>query len=144
MYKHILIATDGSELAGKAVRTGVLLAKQLGAHVTVVTVSEPWTGLAMGEPAFAFPIEEFEKEAAEYAERILAEAAAAAREQEVTCATINARGFAAETIIDTAKARGCDLIVMSSHGRRGIARALLGSQAMRVVTLSEVPVLICR
>jgi nucleotide-binding universal stress UspA family protein len=144
MFKHILIATDGSELAGKAVTAGISLAKQLGAQVTVVTVSEPWTGLAMGEPAFAFPIEEFEKEAADYAGRILAEAGAAARKQDVKCATINAKGFAAETIIDTAKARGCDLIVMSSHGRRGIARALLGSQATRVVTLSEVPVLICR
>jgi nucleotide-binding universal stress UspA family protein len=144
MYKHILIATDGSELAGKALSSGLLLAKQLGAQLTVVTVSEPWRGLAAGEPAFAFPIEEFEREAAEYATRILADASALARKQDVKCATINAQGFAAEAIIDTAKQSGCDLIVMSSHGRRGLARALLGSQAMRVVTLSEVPVLICR
>jgi nucleotide-binding universal stress UspA family protein len=144
MYKHILIATDGSELAGKAVTTGVLLAKQLGAQVTVVTVTEPWRGLATAEPAFAFPIEEFEKEAAEYAARILADASEVARKQNVRCATLNPRGFAAEAIIETANARGCDLIVMSSHGRRGLARVLLGSQAMRVVTLSGVPVLICR
>jgi len=144
MYKHILIATDGSDLAGKALTAGLGLAKKLGAQVTVVTVSEPWRGLTMGEPAIAFPLEEIEKEAAEFAGRILAEVGAAASRQEVKCATINAKGFAAEAIIDTAKAQGCDLIVMSSHGRRGIARALLGSQAMRVVTLSEVPVLICR
>lgn len=144
MYTHVLIATDGSGLAGKVVATGLGLAKKLGAQVTVVTVSEPWKGLAMGEPAFSFPIEEIEKEAAEHVGRILAEASAAAKLQDVKCATLNAKGFAAEAIIDTAKAQGCDLIVMSSHGRRGIARALLGSQAMRVVTLSEVPVLICR
>ena len=52
--------------------------------------------------------------------------------------------FPAEGIIETAKARGCDLIVMASHGRRGLARVLLGSQATRVLTLSTVPVLICR
>jgi nucleotide-binding universal stress UspA family protein len=144
MYKHILIATDGSELAGKALTAGLMLAEQLGSQVTVVTVSEPWRGLVTGDPAFAFPIEELEKEAAEYAARILADASSAARKQNVPCTTINAKGFPAEAIIDTAKARGCDLIVMSSHGRRGIARALLGSQAMRVVTLSDVPVLICR
>jgi nucleotide-binding universal stress UspA family protein len=144
MYTHILIATDGSELAGKALRAGLQLAKQLGAQATVVTVSEPWRGLAMGEPAIAFPFEEIEKEAAEAAARILAEASAAAAKQGVACTPINAKGFAAEAIIDTAKARACDLIVMSSHGRRGLAKALLGSQAMRVVTLSEVPVLICR
>src|SRR5262249_3393909 len=120
MYKHILIATDGSELAGKALRAGLQLAKQLSAQVAVVTVSEPWRGLAMGEPAIAFPIEEIEREAAEAAGRILAEASAAAAKQGVACTTINARGFAAEAIIDTAKARACDLIVMSSHGRRGL------------------------
>jgi nucleotide-binding universal stress UspA family protein len=144
MYKHILIATDGSELAGKAVTTGLDLAKQLGAQVTVITVTEPWTGLATVEPAFAFPIEKFEKEAAEYAQRILADASEVARKHDVKCATINAKGYAAEAIIETANARGCDLIVMSSHGRRGLAKVLLGSQAMRVVTLSSIPVLICR
>jgi nucleotide-binding universal stress UspA family protein len=144
MYQHILIATDGSELAGKAVTAGVLLAKRLGAQVTVVTVREPLSGLATVEPAFAFPIEQFEEEATESAARILAAAGEVARTEGVKCTTLNPQGFAAETIIDTATERGCDLIVMSSHGRRGLARVLLGSQAMRVVTLSSVPVLICR
>jgi len=144
MYKHILIATDGSQLAGKAVTAGLLLAKHLGAKVTTVTVSEPLTGLAVGAPAFAFPIERYEEEAAESAARILAEVSTAAREQGIDCTTLNARGLAAEAIIEAAKAGACDLIVMASHGRRGLARALLGSQAMRVLTLSHVPVLICR
>ena len=79
MYKHILIATDGSELAGKAVTTGLALAKQLKAKVTAVTASEPWTSMVTGEAAFAFPVEEYEKAAAENATRILGEVSAPRR-----------------------------------------------------------------
>ncbi len=144
MYKHILIATDGSELAGKAVTTGLALAKQLNAKVTAVTATEPWTSMVTGEAALAFPVEEYEKSAAEDAARILGEVSTAAKAQGVPCETVRVSDFAAEGIIATAKARACDLIVMSSHGRRGLARVLLGSQATRVLTLSTVPVLICR
>jgi nucleotide-binding universal stress UspA family protein len=144
MYKHILVATDGSELAGKAVRTGLALAKQLEASVTIVSATEPWTAMVTGEAAFAFPVEEYEKAAAENVARILSEGAEAARIQGVKCETVHAKDFPAEAIIDTAKTKRCDLIVMSSHGRRGLARILLGSQATRVLTLSTVPVLICR
>ncbi len=144
MYKHILIATDGSELAGKAVAAGLALAKQLKSKVTAVTATEPWTAMATGEAGFAFPVEEYEKGAAENAARILAEVTTAAKGQDVAVETVRVNDFAAEGIIETAKARGCDLIVMASHGRRGLARVLLGSQAMRVLTMSTVPVLICR
>lgn len=144
MYKHILIATDGSELAGKAVTTGLALAKQLKAKVTAVTASEPWTGMMTGEAALAFPVEDYEKASAENAARILAEVSAAASKLDVACESVHVNDFAAEGIIATAKAKGCDLIVMASHGRRGLARVLLGSQATRVLTLSTVPVLICR
>ena len=123
MYKHILIATDGSELAGKAVTTGLALAKQLKAKVTAVTASEPWTSMVTGEAAFAFPVEEYEKAAAENATRILGEVSAAAKIQDVACETVRVNDFPAEGIIETAKARGCDLIVMASHGRgRGYRR----------------------
>jgi nucleotide-binding universal stress UspA family protein len=144
MYKHILIATDGSELAQKAVATGLALAKELKAKVTAVTATEPWTAMVTSEPAFAFPIDEIEKEAALNAARVLAAVSEAARKHNVACETVNVKDFPAEGIIETAKARGCDLIVMSSHGRRGLAKVLLGSQATQVVTLSTVPVLICR
>jgi nucleotide-binding universal stress UspA family protein len=144
MYKHILIATDGSELAGKAVTTGLTLAKTLGAKATAVNATEPWTAMVTGEAALAFPIEEYEKSAAENAAKILSEVSAAAKKQGVACETVHVNDFPAEGIIATAKAKSCDLIVMASHGRRGIARVLLGSQAMRVLTLSSVPVLICR
>lgn len=144
MYKHILIATDGSELAAKAVTTGLALAKALGAKVTAVNATEPWTAMVTGEAALAFPIEEYEKSSAESAAKILAEVSAAAQKQGVACETVHVNDFPAEAIIETAKGRGCDLIVMSSHGRRGLARVFLGSQATRVLTLSAVPVLICR
>lgn len=145
MYKHILIATDGSELAGKAVTSGLALAKLAGAKVTVVTVTEPWTAMVVGDgAALSFPVEDYEKVAKENATRILTAAADAAKAAGQACDTVHVTDMPAEGIIATAKNSGCDLIVMSSHGRRGIARLLLGSQAMRVLTLSTVPVLICR
>jgi nucleotide-binding universal stress UspA family protein len=145
MFKRVLIATDGSELAGKAVTTGLALAKSLGAAVVAVTATEPWTAMTNGEGfAFDFPIEEYEKGCAENAGRILARVRADADQQGTACETVHVNDFPAEAILATAKNKGCDLIVMASHGRRGISRLLLGSQATRVVTLSTVPVLICR
>ena len=101
-------------------------------------------GDGAGEAAFAFPIEEYEKSAAENAAKILSAVSAEAKKQGVACETVHVNNFPAEGIIETAKARDCDLIVMSSHGRRGLARVILGSQAMRVLTSTTVPVLICR
>ncbi len=143
MYRHILIATDGSELAAKAVAAGLALARELKSKVTAVTATEPWSTMA-SEPALVFPIEEYEKAAAENAARLLAGVAAAAKDAGVACETVHVEDFPAEGIIETAKAKGCDLIVMASHGRRGLSRLLLGSQAARVLTLSPVPVLVCR
>jgi len=94
--------------------------------------------------AFNFPIEEYEQAAAERAEQILAKVRADAQKMAVPCETVHVNDFPAEAIFATAKAKQCDLIVMASHGRRGVARLLLGSQATRVVTLSSVPVLVCR
>ncbi|HEY7553036.1 MAG TPA: universal stress protein [Hyphomicrobiaceae bacterium] len=144
MYKHILIAADGSELAGRAVAAGLALAKALDARVTGVTVTEPWSAMAIGEPALTFPIEDYEKAAAENAARILASVAGAARDAGIACETVRVSDFPAEGIIATAREKGCDLIVMASHGRRGLSKLILGSQATRVLALSAVPVLICR
>lgn len=145
MYKHLLIATDGSELAAKAVEQGLALAKKLGAKATAITVTEPWVAMVTGEMVIAFPAEEYEAGCAANAERILSRVAEVADKTGVACETLHVRDqFPAEGILATAKARGCDLIVMASHGRRGVARVLLGSQANKVVTHSSVPVLICR
>jgi len=145
MYKHILIATDGSELAGRAVAQGLDLAKALGAKVTAVTVTEPWTAAAYGTIPTPSLIESYESACAENAARILAPVAEAAKAKQVACTALHvANRYPVEGILDTAKDKGCDLIVMASHGRRGIARVLLGSETIRVLTLGPVPVLVIR
>ena len=145
MYKHLLIATDGSELAQKAVTQGFALAKAVNAKVTIVTVSEPWTLAAPAEVAIVYPVEDYERAAAANASKILADASAAGAKLQITCDTVHVKEeFPAEGIVETARARGCDLIVMSSHGHRGLMRLVLGSQAHRVVTQSTTSVLICR
>jgi nucleotide-binding universal stress UspA family protein len=145
MYKHMLIATDGSELAQKAIDQGLALAKALGAKVTAVTVTEPWPVTLVGDVVVTYPIEEYEQSAAESAGKILSAVTGAATKQGVACTTVHVKDkYPAEGIIDTAKSKGCDLIVMSSHGRRGLTKLLLGSQAIEVLTHSTVPVLVCR
>ena len=145
MFKHILIATDGSELAQKGVDQGLALAKPLGAKVTAVTVTEPMAAMMMGEAAIALPLDDYDKAASANAAQILAGVGAAASKAGVACDTLHVKDqYPAEGIVEAAKGRGCDLIVMTSHGRRGLSKLLLGSQATRVLTLSEVPVLVCR
>ncbi len=145
MYKHLLIATDGSELAAKAVAQGLGLAKSLNARATIVMVTEPWTAVVSGESAIAFPIEDYERSVLQTANEVLASAAAAAKAKGVDCDTVHAKDqYAAEGIIATATDHGCDLIVMASHGRRGLKRIFLGSQTNSVVTQSTIPVLVCR
>jgi nucleotide-binding universal stress UspA family protein len=145
MYTHILIATDGSELASKAVSTGIALAKVLNLKVTIVTVTEPWHAVVTGEAALGFPRQEYETSGAASARRILTEASDIAGKSGVDCALVHVPDqYPSDGILDAAKRDGCDLIVMASHGRRGLTRLLLGSQAVRVLTHSAVPVLICR
>jgi nucleotide-binding universal stress UspA family protein len=148
MYKHILIATDGSELADKAVKSGLGLAKHLKASVTAITVTEPWDAFSMAalaERNIPNPIADYEESATASANRILWSVTEAAKKMEIACSAVHVKDkYPAEGIIDTAKEKGCDLIVMASHGRRGISRVLLGSQATKVVALSTVAVLVCR
>jgi nucleotide-binding universal stress UspA family protein len=145
MYKHILIATDGSELAQKAVTQGFDLAKALDAKVTVVTVTPSWAAVAPAEAAIAFPVEEYNRTVKENATSILGPVVAAAKERGVPCASLHESDqFPAEGILSAAGETGCDLIVMSSHGRRGLTRLLLGSTAQEVLTHSKVPVLVAR
>jgi nucleotide-binding universal stress UspA family protein len=148
MYKHILIATDGSDLAQKAEAAALELAKALGADVTAVTVTEPWDSLAMASLAdsgIANPVVDYEQQMAAAASRVLSRVSETASKSGVACATLHMKDMhPAEGIIQAAKERGCDVIVMASHGRGAISRLLLGSQATKVVSLSTVPVLVCR
>ena len=145
MYTHLLIATDGSELAKKAVDQALALAKVLTAKVTAAMVTEPWASAAYGEMGYGFPIDDYERNAADIAADILANVSDAAKTAGVACETVHIKDrYPAEGIIAAAKQHGCDLIVMASHGRRGLSRLMLGSQANKVVTMSTIPVLICR
>ena len=145
MFKHILIATDGSELAAKAVEQGLALAKALNARATAVFVTESWVTTVPGDMAFGFPIDEYEKSCADTAKKILDSVSGLASKAGITFDTKHVRDqFAADGIIAIANGSSCDLIVMASHGRRGLSRLLLGSQANQVVTHSKVPVLIVR
>ena len=143
MYQNILIATDGSELAAKAVTTGLELAKALGAKVTFVSVTEPRTHFV---PVSLPPVLTEDDEALKgAAETVIANASADAAKINITCTSVYVPNeFPAEAILKEAKARNCDVIVMASHGRRGLARLVLGGETVRVVTHSAIPVLVCR
>lgn len=148
MYQHILIATDGSELATKALEHGLDLAKREGARVTIVTVTEVWSAMEIAAKARqgrADPVGQFEQVAAVVAKGILDDASERAGKSGVACDFVHVKDqHPADGIIKTANDKGCDLIVMASHGRRGIARVLLGSQAYEVLTHCRVPALIVR
>ena len=145
MFKHLLIATDGSELATRALASGLSLAKALGAKATIVTVTEPRTNLIPNSAVVALPASDYESALATAAKTILATAGAEAGKLGISFDTVLVPNeFPAEGILKEAEARGCDIIVMASHGRRAVARALLGGEALRVITNSTIPVLVCR
>jgi len=147
MYKHILLPTDGSEVAHKGITEGLNLAKAVGARVTFVIASEPLPVFAdaTGLAPLAVDMAQYFEAQEESAARALSGAKAAADKLGVQAETVHvSRAQPADTILDIAKSRGCDLIVMASHGRRGVGRLLLGSQASDVVTRSPVPVLVVK
>jgi nucleotide-binding universal stress UspA family protein len=145
MYKHLLITTDGSELAQKAVEHGLKLAETLNAKATVITVTEPWDALVASEVIAVLPADAYEENVAISAQKILSGVTSTADAIGRSCATAHVKNrFPADGIVEFAAENGCDLIVMASHGRRGLRRLLLGSIANEVVTRSAVPVLICR
>jgi nucleotide-binding universal stress UspA family protein len=145
VFKHILIATDGSDLAQEAVQQGLELARHLKATVTAITVTAPWPVAGTGALMATIPFQEYQKVVTQHAEEILAPVRDHAGQLGVACDTVHASDeYPAEAIIEHAKAKSCDLIVMASHGRRGLAKILLGSQATRVLAYSQVPVLICK
>jgi nucleotide-binding universal stress UspA family protein len=145
MYKNVLIASDGSEFAENAVAQGLRLARHLSAKVTAVTVTEPLPSILAAEATSTFPLEFYASAAKNNAEAILSHIRERAHQAGVECDAAHvADRFPAEGILEVAESRDCDLIVMASHGRRGITKLLLGSQTMRVLNSSSRPVLVCR
>lgn len=149
MYAQILIATDGSELAAGALDQGLKLARTLGSKVTVVTVTEPAAVIGGGYAAVAGtgfdPMPELVAAQKQVADSVLKAASDVAKAQGIDVDTVLVdNSFPAEGIVASAENVGADLIVMASHGRRGLGRLLLGSQTSNVLAHSKVPVLVTR
>src|SRR6516225_3698172 len=145
MYRHILIPTDGSELSKRAVQHGVDLAKSLGAQVTAMTVSTPFRIFAIEPAAVTGTPESYARRMAETAAKYLSAVKDAASAAPVTCDTVHVEHeHPYQAIIETAKKQGCDAIVMASHGRRGVSAIVLGSETLKVLTHSTIPVLVYR
>ena len=145
MYKHILLATDGSDLALHAAQEGLDLAKSLGAKVSAITVTIPWNTIIAGEVATAIPPGDYEHRVRANADMILAQVTAAAKARDITCATVQkADAQPWRAILNAATERSCHLIVVGSHGRSGLSRLIVGSEAIKLLTHSKLPVLIHR
>jgi nucleotide-binding universal stress UspA family protein len=145
MYRHILIPTDGSELAEHAVTNGLLLAKSLGAKVTVIIVEEPFSVFDLAEPGAFQELAKLTEQIKKHAANVLNRVANAAKQAGVSCDTVQVVDAQPhQAIISTAADRGCDLIVMASHGRSGLSALLLGSVTNKVLTYAKAPVLVCQ
>jgi nucleotide-binding universal stress UspA family protein len=145
MYTNILISTDGSELSSKAVHHGIALAGRIGAKATVLTVVLPFHVLTTDAQMLEDTRAQYQARMRKYADETLGAVESAARAQGVVCELISVEHeHPYQAIIDTAESKGCDLIVMASHGRRGIAAIVLGSETVKVLTHSKIPVLVHR
>ena len=144
MYTSILIPTDGSELAGKAVQHGIALAKQISAKVTALTVVPPFHTLTTDARMIEDTPAQYKARMHKQAEKTLA-AVSCAKSEGVACETIQVEHeHPYQAIIDTATSKACDLIVMASHGRHGVSAIILGSETVKVLTHCKIPVLVYR
>ena len=148
MYTNILLSTDGSEVAKKGLEHGLALGKALNAKVTVITVTEPLeidygSGHASGYIPSQEEFDSFDAASKEHATNVLDVARSMAKQIGVSAEFLHVpNDFPAAAISETAKSRGCDLIIMSSHGRRGLRKLLLGSQTSEVLVNGSIPVLV--
>ncbi len=144
MFKRILVPTDGSDITGKAVDTAIALSKSVGAQLYAISVKEPFPYSAISEMQPTPPQEFFDAQERIAAKR-LALVTEAAKTAGVSCQAHSVEALHPwEAIIDHAKRMECDLVVMASHGRRGVTALLLGSETQKVLTHSTVPVLVVR
>lgn len=145
MFKHILIPIDGTALSESAVDKGLALAREIGAKVTVLMTIEPAPIVMMAMVQLTEQQNRYHQHAVEQATRYLDEALAKAKAAGVPCETVQVdHDHPYQAIIEAAASRGCDLIAMASHGRRGISALVLGSETTKVLTHSTTPVLVYR
>ncbi|HUN92426.1 MAG TPA: universal stress protein [Burkholderiaceae bacterium] len=144
MFRKILLPTDGSELSLKALEGAVEMASRLGAKIVGMTVVEPYAYASISEYR-PESMDDFVARTERTVRARLQRIEEAARSAGVDYETTHAESFAPyEGIIETAHRMGCDVIFMASHGRHGIASVLLGSETQKVLTHSDVPVLVYR
>jgi nucleotide-binding universal stress UspA family protein len=144
MYKRILVPTDGSEITGKAIVTAIGLAKLTGASVETIAVKEPFPYSAISEMQPTPPQEFYDAQERIAAQRVQA-IVRSCKDAGVACNGVTVEALHPwEAILEQAKRTGCDLIVMASHGRRGMSAVLLGSETHRVLTHSTLPVMVVR
>jgi nucleotide-binding universal stress UspA family protein len=145
MFKHILLPTDGSELSAAALREGIRFAKSIGAKVTGLCVIPSQDPFFYQKRMPKAALEELYQGSKELAEAYLAAVEKGAKESGVACGVVYERSdFPYEAIIRVAAQKGCDLIMMASHGRRGVKALLIGSETQKVLTHSKIPVLVYR
>jgi len=150
MFRKILVATDGSQLAQRGIEAAIELATKTGAELFIVTVTSlmPSYGIVMGAEwagGAGSAMEDFQKSMEEEAQNILNSAVDKAKAAHVPARGIHVENqLAAAGIIDAAKEHDVDLVIVSSHGRRGVRRLILGSQAAEVLAMSERPVLVIK
>jgi nucleotide-binding universal stress UspA family protein len=148
MFRHILLPVDGAELSQKSVNECLALAKEIGAKVTALHVV-PHVSLHVPVGFTSDLVQHLEKQREEeqvkIGEKMLTDLEASARANGVDCENVVVVGDNPyEEIIDNAEKRGCDLIMMASHGRRGLDAVLLGSETVKVLTHTKIPVLVVR
>jgi len=147
MFKHILIPTDGSDTALKAVKAGIALAAEIGAKVTGYCAQEP-VPLQLHNEGFVGDkkmVALFEQRAAEFAAKNVKAVEDAAKAAGVSCTTLVTKSAVPyRGIVEAAEKKGCDAIFIASHGHRGLKRLLLGSVTQEVLTHSKIPVLVFR
>ncbi|BCN40251.1 universal stress protein A [Alicycliphilus denitrificans] len=147
MYKRILIATDGSPLSETAVETGLSLAGLTGASVIALKVVPryPRSYFDGGLPVDAAEVKRIEKQWSDAAQELVNKVKLRGSNEGVSVKAVVAKSdLVAEAVIAAAKKHNCDLIVMASHGRKGLKRLLLGSETQHVLTHSHIPVLVLR
>lgn len=145
MFKKILIATDGSALSDKAAQAALAFAAAQGASVVGLAVAEIYPFMLMPEAGAMVDLSTYEELQDKSAQQALERFKSMAASANVACEAIATRGVHPyEEIINTARDKGCDLIWMGSHGRKGLDRLLLGSQAQRVLSHSTLPVMVYR
>lgn len=147
MFKNILVPTDGSKLSMKAVDKAIEFSKETGAALTVLTVIPPYPVTPAGDGYVLEPVsgEAWDKVMKDRADKILAGAEKRAKAKGFSVQRMAVRdSLTYDGIIASAKKRKCDLIIMASHGRRGLSALLLGSETTKVLTHSSIPVLVCR